>query len=153
MKTWAVVAMVLGAIGSAALAGPEAGGQEKLPPKEQMEHMERAMELKAREAELVHEQKMRELDLAERQARVDRGRRGHWAHGKEKGGGMLLFVVVVNVLVTVWVCKDMREQKIGRALWVPIVLLTGMFGAILYAIVRNADLRAKLARPRDAGGE
>ncbi len=55
-----------------------------------------------------------------------------------------MLILLINILLTVWVFKDMHEQKIGRALWVPIVLLTGIFGAILYAIVRNADLRAKL---------
>ncbi|MBL7133948.1 MAG: PLDc N-terminal domain-containing protein, partial [Phycisphaerae bacterium] len=52
-----------------------------------------------------------------------------------------LLIVVTNILLTVWVCRDMREQKIGRALWVPITLLAGVFGAIVYAIARNADIR------------
>jgi len=41
--------------------------------------------------------------------------------------------------------EDMRAQNISRALWVPIVLLGGFLGAILYAIVRNADTRVKPA--------
>jgi hypothetical protein len=39
----------------------------------------------------------------------------------------------------------MRAKGIGRALWVPIILLTGLGGAILYAIVRVTDTRDQAA--------
>ena len=83
-----------------------------------------------------------EMQKAELEAEIHRRR------GKDKdrdGGVFLLWMLVVNILLTVWVCKDMRAQGISRALWVPIVLLGGFLGAILYAIVRNADTRGKPA--------
>jgi len=81
-----------------------------------------------------------EVQKAELEAEIDRRR------DKDRDGGVfLLWMLVVNILLTVWVCKDMRAQNISRALWVPIVLLGGFLGAILYAIVRNADTRVKPA--------
>ena len=126
-----------------------AADTDDAPSAEEMKRHERYLGLKAREAELAHQQKMRELELEQRRAEIDCRRHGFAGHGKKKGGGCLLLVILVtNILLTVWVCKDMREQKIGRALWVPIVLLAGVFGAIVYAIVRHADTRA---RPGKAG--
>jgi hypothetical protein len=93
----------------------------------------------AAEREEQLEQLEFEAQKAQLEAEIDRRR------GKDKGGVVLLWMLVVNILLTVWVCKDMRAQGIGRALWVPIVLLGGFLGAILYAIVRNADTRAKPA--------
>ena len=135
--------MALAAMFAATAAlGGEPGKGEEPPTVEQMEFHERALELKAREAELEHEQKLRELEIKEREAEI--ARNGDDMAGKKEGGGALLLIfLIVNILLTVWVFKDMKEQEIGRALWVPIVLLTGIFGAILYAIIRNADLRAK----------
>ena len=63
--------------------------------------------------------------------------------GKKDHGFFILLIIISHILLTVWVFKDMHEKKIGRALWVPIVLLTGVFGAILYAIVRLADTRGQ----------
>lgn len=134
----AVAAVILGMAVLAAVA-EESG--EKGPTAEEMERFERGLEMRARESKLDHEQQVRELELEQRRAEIERLR--HGPPGKHGGGGLILLIVVTNILLTVWVFKDMHEQKIGRALWVPIVLLAGIFGAILYAIVRLADTRPK----------
>lgn len=141
------VSMVVLALMLVAAAGP-AKGDEEAPTAAQLEQYEKGLAIKAREAELEHEQSLRELELEERRIEIDRERRSFAGRHKDNGGGVvLLLILVINILVTIWVCKDMREQKIGRALWVPIVLLAGVFGAILYAIVRNADVRRKPQAP------
>ena len=136
---WTVVLAALLVLSAAPAAA--AKNDKDAPSVEQMERHERLLGFKAREAELEHQQSMRELELEQRRIEIERMRSGRrWRH-KRHGGGFLLLIVVTNILLTVWVCRDMREQKIGRALWVPITLLAGVFGAIVYAIARNADIR------------
>ena len=164
------VALVMMFVGTHGAAQEAARGDKDAPTLDEMERYQKGLELKAREAQLLHEQKLRELEskqreaeltharemrgleLAEREADLERKRRSHDRPGHKHGGGLfLLLILLANILLTVWVFKDMHEQKIGRALWVPIVLLTGIFGAILYAVVRNADLRPKPAQGPGAG--
>lgn len=149
-KAWiiALAAMFVAAALPAAALGAD---DEKPPTPAQLEQFERGMALKARQDELQHEQELRKLELEERRVEIDRQRR-RFAGRHDKGGGcavLLLVLLVVHILLTIWVCKDMREQKIGRALWVPIVLLTGICGAILYAIVRVGDKCSRPAEPED----
>jgi len=138
---------------AAVLPAAEPGrGDGNAPTPEQLEQYERGLVLRAREAELEHQQILRELELEERRIEIEHKRRSFSTGHKDGGGAVLLFILVVNILVTVWVCKDMREQKIGRALWVPIVLLAGILGAILYAIVRVADTRPEPTESADKAG-
>jgi len=139
MRHMMCVAAAVGVV--LAMAVPMVVGQEDgedVPSIEDMERIERALELEAHKARLALEEEMGQLELEERRAEIERHRRGP---RKDGGGGgvLLLLIVITNILLTVWVCKDMSEQKIGRALWVPIVLLAGVFGALVYAVVRLAD--------------
>ena len=124
-----------------AMAEPE--GREPTAA-EQMQQKEREMHMEARQAELQHQKAMRGLELEARRVAIDRQRRGHGGDGG-CAGGLLLVLLALHILLTIWVCKDMREQKIGRRLWVPIVLLGGFCGAGLYALVRIADTRNRPA--------
>jgi len=138
---------VLAMLWAAVAPGDEPDQGEEHPLLEEIELRERQMDLEQRECKMEHERKLAEMELEERRVEIDRMRGEERGDDIDPGGGVLvLLVLVTNILLTVWVCKDMQEQKIGRALWVPIVLLTGVFGAILYAIVRNTDTRAKPAK-------
>ncbi len=149
--------IVVGAL----LISPAAAQEEEAPSAEGMERSAQALELLAREAKIQFEQRRAEIELKAMEARIDlereehevemaerRAKAGHPAktgkRPKDNGGAgiVLVWILVVNILLTIWVCKDMREKKIGRTLWVPIVLLTGICGAVLYAIVRLADTRS-----------
>ena len=144
-RGWLLLAAAL--VATSALAGPATSpGTDKPPTAEQMDLIRMGLELKAREAGLAQEHRLRELELEERRLQVDRlRRRGHRRH--PGGAGLLLLpILALHVLLTVWVCKDMRERGIGRALWVPIVLLGGIFAAILYAIVRIDDAAPVIRR-------
>ena len=137
---WTVVAAAMFVLSSASAAA----ANNDTPTVEKMERQEKLLDLKTREAEFEHQQSIRELELEERRIEIERMQNGRrWAHKQHGGGFLLLVIVVTNILLTVWVCKDMSERKIARALWVPITLLAGVFGAIVYAIVRNADIRTK----------
>ena len=149
--------IVVGAL----LISPAAAQEEEAPSAEGMERSAQALELLAREAKIQFEQRRQEIELNAMEARMGFEREEHEAemaerrakaerrtkagrHGKDNGGGALVlaWILVVHILLTIWVCKDMREKKIGRTLWVPIVLLAGICGAVLYAIVRLADTRS-----------
>jgi len=132
----AAMAMVLGAAARTAAAQED----EELPFEEQIERQMMELELRQREDEVEFDRQERELELEQHRAEIDRAHGHHPDHHKHHGL-LLLLIIITNILLTVWVFKDMNEKKIGRALWVPIVLLAGVFGAILYAIVRIADTR------------
>lgn len=140
----AVLAMLFLAAGSVAQEPATRSDEDQTV--EQMKLRETELQLKEQEAELAYRQKMREMELEQRNLEIEQLRREAAQPQGDGGGGLLLLLIlVVHILLTVWVWKDMREQEIGRALWVPIVLLTGLFGALLYAVVRVADTRAKQA--------
>jgi len=136
----AVMAMVLTAAATTAAAQEDEGNVEL---QKDLERHEIELEIQRLEDEANFDRQQQELDLEEHRLEIDR-MRGHKPGHHDGGHGLfLLLIVISHILLTVWVFKDMNEKKIGRALWVPIVLLTGVFGAILYAIVRVADTRAK----------
>jgi hypothetical protein len=56
-----------------------------------------------------------------------------------------------RILLTIWVCKDRHAKGVGCGLWVPIILLTGVGGAIFYALVRLGDTRDPSAAPAGEG--
>ena len=121
------------------------------PPEEQMEremhlrHMQ--LELQEREAELDFQQERKKLGLEKRKIALKRERRAPHHPAQFKCGGkgkMLPFAIVcfvVHILLTVWVYKDIRQRNSGSGIWIVIVLLTGLFGVLPYAIVRLGDTR------------
>ena len=102
------------------------------------------LDIEARKAELDAEGQMRELELQERRAQTQRPQRGPYHH-KKKGGGFAcligLIMIIVRVLATVWVCGDLQRRKTGSGLWIPIVLLGGLFGLLVYAVIRLGDMQ------------
>ena len=56
----------------------------------------------------------------------------------------LFFVLcaVVHLLLTVWVYQDMRQRDASNGLWLAIVVLTGLLGTAVYALVRIGDIYA-----------
>jgi len=124
--------------------------EEPRPPEEQMEreemHLHRMqMEMQEREAELDFQQEMKKLELEKRKIALKRARRTlhHPARFKHcSKGKMLPFAIlcfVVHILLAVWVYKDIRARNSGSGIWIVIVLLTGLFGVLPYAIVRLGE--------------
>ena len=65
-----------------------------------------------------------------------------WEHRPHPVFAILLGAcLIVHVLLTVWVYQDMRQRNAGSGLWIPIVLLSGFFGTLLYAVARLSDIR------------
>ncbi len=109
-------------------------------PEYQMDLRYQELELQAREAELDFQRQIQELELQERRAEIER--RVGQAHKGNKGGETFMFLlIVVNILLTVWVYRDLQKRDTGSGLWIAITLLTGLLGALVYALVRLGDMR------------
>ena len=46
---------------------------------------------------------------------------------------------IVHILLAIWVYGDIRRRNTGSGIWIIITLLTGLLGALVYAIVRLGD--------------
>lgn len=94
------------------------------------------------EAEADFHRQMQEIELEERRIELDRQRKelegsGHRRHhGKRCAGPLLLICLIVHILATVWVYQDVGKHKAGSGIWVVITLLSGLLGALVYAVVR-----------------
>jgi len=87
---------------------------------------------------------MKQLDLEQRRMELERAR--HDDDDDECEGGLvvlLLICAVVHILVAVWVYMDIRQLNSGSGIWIVIALLTGLLGALVYAVVRIGDIRHK----------
>ena len=102
------------------------------------------LELEEREAKLGFQERMRELELEQRRIELEHQRRPqeHSKHHRKGKPHLLLIVLfIVHILMAVWVYKDIRERNRGSGIWIVIVLLTGLFGVLAYAVVRLGDTR------------
>lgn len=50
---------------------------------------------------------------------------------------IIISVAVVWIVLAVWVYRDANERGMDAAIWLLIVLLTGIIGLIIYLIVRE----------------
>jgi len=103
----------------------------------EMEMHDREMQFQHRQAEMDIEREMQKLELEERRFKLERARAGQ--QDKEQVHPLLLLLIVVNILVAVWVHMDIRQLNRGSGIWVVIALLAGLFGALVYAVVRLGD--------------
>jgi len=142
------------------------GPEEKIPPEEMMEreihmrNMERELkereiemrnmqlDLESREAEMEFEAQMRDLELAKHRFALEREKIKQKQPGLRmrgyKNNKMFPFVaicLIVHILLAVWVYGDIRKRNCGSGIWIVIVLLTGLLGAIPYTIARLGDVR------------
>jgi hypothetical protein len=53
----------------------------------------------------------------------------------------MLVVFACHILLAVWVFLDIRKRGEGHGIFVALALLAGFCGAILYALVRLADVK------------
>jgi hypothetical protein len=110
----------------------------------QMQMRQQEMDLKQREAKMDMEREMQKLDLEQRRMELERAREDK---DDDDGKGVLgiLFLIcgIVHILVAVWVYMDIRQLNRGSGIWIVIALLTGLIGALVYAVVRLGDGRQK----------
>lgn len=113
----------------------------------QIELKKEHMAIQQHEAEMDFNQKMREIELQKlrrglenkQQRRKHPGGAGHCGHGIMFP--LLAIFCIVHILVAVWIYQDIRKRNTGSGLWIVIALLTGLLGALVYAVVRLGDNR------------
>lgn len=143
----------------AALLAPAAVlAQEKAPGPEELERhlalerqklelqalqMKLEFEKKARMQEMEYAQAERELELEQRKMEIEARRRHFEGGGKDGGplGVILLVCFVIHLLAAIWVYTDIRKRNAGSGLWIVLTLFAGLFGAIVYALVRLGDMK------------
>ena len=118
----------------------------------QMAMQERDMELQQLEAKMGMEREMQNLELEQRRMELERAHGDHDYDDDDDdddddGGGavclLLLICAIVRILAAVWVYTDIRQLNRGSGIWIVIVLLAGLLGLLVYAVVRLGDNRQK----------
>lgn len=54
---------------------------------------------------------------------------------------VMVCCTVVHILSAVWVFQDIRSRGAGSGVWIVIALLAGLFGVLVYAVIRLGDIR------------
>jgi len=113
----------------------------------ELELKKQRMALQQRQAEMDFNQKMRELELEKHRMALEQEQRPQkhpacFAHCRRaKILPILAICFIVNILVAVWIYQDIRRRNAGSGIWIVIALLTGLLGALVYAVVRLGDSR------------
>jgi hypothetical protein len=113
----------------------------------QIELKKEQMALQQREAEMGFNQQMRDIELQKHRLALknNQQRRKHQAGAEHNGHGemfpLLAICCIVHILVAVWIYQDIRRRNAGSGIWIVIALLTGLLGALVYAVVRLGDSR------------
>ena len=108
------------------------------------------MELQQLDAKMGMEREMQNLELEQRRMELERARGDHDVDDDDdddecEGGLGFLFLIcgIVHILAAIWVYMDIRQLNRGSGIWIVIVLLAGLLGALVYAVVRLGDGRQK----------
>jgi len=112
----------------------------------QMQMKEREMELQRLELKMGMEREMQNLELEQRRMELENARQDDDyddEDGEESLGLLLGICVIVHILLAIWVYMDIRKLNRGSGIWIVIVLLAGLLGALVYAVVRLGDGRQK----------
>ena len=122
----------------------------------QMEMQERDMELQRLEMKMKAEREMQNLEMEQRRMELEQQKmeleRAHHDIDDDDDdddncegalGLLLLICVIVRILLAVWVYMDIRQLNRGSGIWIVIVLLAGLLGALVYAVVRLGDNKQK----------
>ena len=60
-------------------------------------------------------------------------------HAKKMMCAMLMFMAIINILLTILVTQDMMKTKRFNGLWLPLLLMAGIPVTALYALFRIGD--------------
>jgi hypothetical protein len=143
------------------LAGQLAFGQGRPPapppddPLRAIEIRQKQLDIEQRQAEMYFNNEMRNIQLEQKRLELDHSRQmlkgqeqkpgqGHNAWQRHHCKmmhvcGIIIICLIVNILLACWVYQDIRKRNAGSGLWIVVTLLTGLPGALVYAIVRLGD--------------
>jgi hypothetical protein len=98
----------------------------------QLQLREREMDLQQRQANLKFQRQKQELELEARRVDLENARKAN----KKELHPLLILLAVVNILCAVWVYQDIQKMSRESGIWIVIVLLTGLLGTLVYAVIR-----------------
>jgi hypothetical protein len=118
----------------------------------QLEMTNIRLDQKRAELEFDFEQKKRELKLQEAQLKlqeahlkIDRAEAQFKGHGRHKPEGVIFIVMLIGlltrILAPIWIYKDMRKRDSVSVMLVLFGILGGLFGLLVYAVVRLGDVK------------
>ena len=149
--------MVLGVLVAARGFGQPPVDERRGPPGPPREVERRLQDLGVaeREAEADYQAAVRKIELRKRQLELeekerDLGRKpvlggcpmaAQWPqHGHFRLMRMMMAgCAVLHILLAVWVYQDIRRRNAGSGIWIVIVLIAGLLGALVYAVARLGD--------------
>ena len=149
MKRYALITVLMAMLVPVTALCQEPLEGEKPPPvnpEHQIRVRRMQLELEKREAELDFEREMRELELGKRRIELahkqkEQEHRSGFRHHKKCMFPLFVICFIVHILVAVWVYQDIRKRNRGSGIWIVVALLTGLFGVLVYAVVRLGDIR------------
>lgn len=104
------------------------------------------LEQQRAELDFNFEQQMRELEVEKARLEIDHAGRQLRGHGRGKPEGaiciILLGAFLSRILAPIWIYKDMRQRDAGSVILVLFGVLGGLFGLLVYALVRLGDIKA-----------
>ena len=111
----------------------------------QLEMTNIQLEQKRAESEFDFEQQMRELELGKMRLEIEHAQRQFRGHGRHKPEGamciVLLIALLTRILSPIWIYRDMRQRGAVSVLLVLFGILGGLFGLLVYAVVRLGDIK------------
>ena len=159
MKTKLIVCLA-----AALLAGRLASGQDNSPPPQPenplraIEIQQKQLNLQQRQSEVNFNNEVRKIELEKKRMELEHQRQMLKAQELKTGPskeawyshngktmhcwGLVFLCFVVHILLAIWVYQDIRKRNAGSGMWIAITLLTGFFGALVYAVVRLGDKQA-----------
>ena len=108
------------------------------------------LDLEAKQAELEFQRCMHELELDARRAEIERLRYPMYGAGRQCGRGLavlLLGMIAVRALATVWVYRDLQQDRTVSGLWIPLVLIGGLLALVAYVLTRLGNLQRAQTGP------
>ena len=105
------------------------------------------LEQERAESEFDFEQQMRELELGKMRLEIEHTQRQFRGHGRHKPEGegviciVMLIALLTRILSPIWIYRDMRQRDAVSVLLVLFGILGGLFGLLVYAVVRLGDIK------------
>jgi len=53
----------------------------------------------------------------------------------------MLMCILIHILSAIWVYLDIRARNAGSGIWIVIALIVGLFGVLVYAVIRLGDMK------------
>ena len=152
MRRYAGVLVMMGVLGSSTVLAQEQPHSMPPPPPaqgpERFEGRPGPVDPEQRQQEMAFRNEMQKIHLEKARLELERERRmlepRDRQHGEKMGeahGMLVVLCGIVHVLLAIWVYRDLRKRNEGAGLWVAITLLSGFFGALIYAVVRLGDAK------------